>query len=497
MAPQVKSLSDKAGFLILANLIKYSVGFVMPVVLVRLLSQSDYGTYQQLILISSAAMGILTLGIPSSVYYFYHHVGGSTRGTLIVQSTLLVGAAGIIAGIAIHLGSGVLSSQLGNPALIPLLGLYAVSVTVTIASEHCMAFIVSQGGFRLAVLFETGEVFLRVLLLITPLALGFGLHGIVVGLLLFAMVRFAVRNGFLFFAGNEDFSGATRSFFVRRQLGYSLPMAMVSLSSMVGSTFNKGIIAASFSPAQYAVYAVGNFPIPLSSIFQASVADVLRATLPPLVREGNHAEVARIVRESSRKLSTIVLPSFMFLFAFADQIITLFFTALYQDSISIFRIFVLSVPLDMLILSAVPQVYGRTRLNLYINLSTMVLLVVLSWTLLRWVGFYGAVIATVAVQYYSSSAFALVALRLTGSTVGQLFPVGHLLRVLLAAALAALAGRATLGLVHPALLEVMVAGTVYSLVFLALALTIGILSRQDVQLMRGWIYRFLPQRKPS
>src|SRR5438128_588793 len=63
------SLSDKAGFLITANFIKYAVGFVLPMLMVRVLNQSDYGTYQQLLLVNSMALGLLTLGLPSSIYY--------------------------------------------------------------------------------------------------------------------------------------------------------------------------------------------------------------------------------------------------------------------------------------------------------------------------------------------------------------------------------------------------------------------------------------------
>ncbi len=375
----MKSLSDKAGFLILANLIKYSVGFIMPMVLVRLFSQTEYGTYQQLILVSTAAVGIMTLGVPTSVYYFFHHVSAERRSTLIVQTTLLVAAGGLVAGAAVFFGADFIARNLTNPSLAALLPLYAVSIVFTVASEHSIAFIISQNRFKLAVLFETVEIFLRLFLLLVPLRLGYGIWGVVMGLVVFAVLRWVGRNGYLFLRSGVKFAGWSKGLFVGEQMAYSAPVALVSVSSMFGNTFNKGIIAASFSPAQYAVYAVGSFPIPLSTIFQASVADVLRSSLPPLVRDGNLAEVARVVREASRKLSMIVLPGFVFLFAFAEQLITLAFTTKYRDSVDIFRIFILSVPLDMLILSAIPQVFGRTRLNFYINLSTMAVLVVLSY----------------------------------------------------------------------------------------------------------------------
>jgi len=488
----VKSLSDKAGFLILANLIKYSVGFIMPMVLVRMLSQTDYGTYQQLVLISTAVVGIMTLGVPTSVYYFYHHVPLEGRSTLIVQTTLLVAAGGVLAGVGVFLGADLLARGMNNPALARLLPWFSASVALTISAEHCIAFVISQNRFKLAVLFETVEIFARLLLLLIPLRLGYGLPGVVGGLVLFALVRWSVRNGYLFLRSGVKLSGWSKSLFVREQLGYSMPVALVSLSGMFGQTFNKGIIAASFSPAQYAVYAVGSFPIPLSTIFQASVADVLRSSLPPLVKEGNLQEIARLVREASRKLSMIVLPGFVFLFGFSQQLITLFFTHRYEDSVAIFRIFILTVPLDMLILSAIPQVFGRTRLNFYINVSTMVVLVVLSYMLLKTVGFYGAVIAMVISQYYSSSMFVAVALRLTRTTLPRLFAWGHMLRVFLCAGAAALLGHSTIGRTRSAFLDLALAGVIYCLSYLVLAVITGVLTPQDRTLVRRWIAKFIP-----
>ena len=52
---------------------------------------------------------------------------------------------------------------------------------------------------------------------------------------------------------------------------------------MIGMAFNKGVVAASFTPAEYAIYAVGALEIPLDVIFQISVHNILRASLPPLV----------------------------------------------------------------------------------------------------------------------------------------------------------------------------------------------------------------------
>jgi O-antigen/teichoic acid export membrane protein len=490
----MKSLSDKAGFLILANLIKYSIGFVLPMVLVRMLSQTDYGTYQQLILVATAATGIMTLGLPTSVYYFYHHVALQVRATLIVQTTLLVTAGGLIAGAFVFLGARTLSGFLGNPSMAGLLAISAIALPFTIASEHCMSFVISQNRFQMAVFFETVETVLRLFLVLAPLRLGYGLTGVITCMVMFSIVRWAGRNAYLFFASGVTFSGWSKSTFVRDQLDYSVPVAMVSVASLIGTTFNKGIIAAAFSPAQYAIYAVGNFPIPLATIFQASVADVLRSSLPPLVRDGNLEEVVRLVREATRKLSLIVLPSFVFLFGFSRQLITLLFTDRYHDSVDIFRIFILTVPLDMMILSAIPQVFGRTRLNFYINLISMVVLVVSSYVLLKTVGFYGAAIAAVASRYFSTMLFLILALKLTRSTLRQFFAWRHMLRTLLSSAVALFVAHGVVKLTGSNLLNLLLAGTVYSVGFLFVAWRAGALTQGDVSLMVRWAERFRPGR---
>jgi O-antigen/teichoic acid export membrane protein len=91
------------------------------------------------------------------------------------------------------------------------------------------------------------------------------------------------------------------------------------------------------------------------------VATVLRASMPALIREGRHDEVQRLLREGVRKLSLIVLPCFVFLFAYAYDFITVLFTTEYAKSVPVFRIYLFLVPLNMFILSPVPRLTAARR----------------------------------------------------------------------------------------------------------------------------------------
>jgi O-antigen/teichoic acid export membrane protein len=491
----VISLSDKAGFLIVSNFIKYLIGFVMPMVLVRLLDQHDYGTYQQMVLIATAAIGIMTWGLPSSVYYFYHHVTRERIPALVAQTSFLLGISGAITAAAIFFASFSIADQFNNPSMASILKLYAFSIAFMIASEHYIPFMIAQNRYLLTLATEVGESVIRIFVLLAPLWLGYGLVGLVAGIVSYTALRFVVRTLRLLLAKDMHFAGWSKYRFPLDQLGYSVPIALASLVWLIGETFNKGLLAASFTPKDYAIYAVGALSIPLDSIFQASVGNVLRASLPPMVRDGNFAAVVSVLRESTRKLSIIVLPSFIFLFGHAHEFITVLFTMRYEESVRIFQLFVCVVPLHMLMLSPIPQVFGRPRIVLYITLGVTAVYVLLSYALLKTVGFFGPAIAAIAIQYISTSAFIVVVLRLTRTTLLRLFPVIHLSRVVFASLFGLLVAKRASDLMPSRLLDLVFAGAVFSVTFLLLAYLIGVFTPGDREMIRRWIAKIAPVRK--
>jgi O-antigen/teichoic acid export membrane protein len=488
----VRSLSDRAGFLIAANIVKFAIGFVMPMMLVRLLTHSDYGTYQQMVLVSNVALALLTFGLPTSVFYFNSHFGRERLPALIVQTSVLLLIGGAIASAAIYFGATPITRLMNNDGAAKLLAIYGLSVGFVVASEHSLSFLISQNRYGLAVLFEVGEALLRVALLLTPLWLGWGFAGLVLFILIYSIVRFAVRTVYLFLRSGVSFSGLSGHWFVGEQLNYSAPIAVMALVQMMGSIFNRGILAASFTPADYAIYAVGNVVLPFATIFQSAVANVLRAELPALVRDGHLTEVVRIVRESVRKLSIIVLPGFVFLLAHSYEFITVLFTNSYAESVNVFRICVWELPLDMLILAAIPQICGKTRVNMHINIAASIFLIVSSYSLIKGIGFYGAPLAGIATQYFAVVLFLIVVLRLLHTTLWKLLPLPQILRVLAVSLVAALASRLLPAVSSHRLIDLVLEALVYGVVFLALGAAAGVFTALDRRLVRRWLGKLLP-----
>ncbi|GAB4507883.1 MAG: oligosaccharide flippase family protein [Sulfuricaulis sp.] len=487
------SLSDKAGFLIIANLIKYTIGFMVPIVLVRMLNQHEYGSYQQILLVGTALVGIMTLGLPTSIYYFYHHVSAGRRPVLILQTVVMLAMTGLISGALVYLAAPFLAQRMNNPALTGLFSIYALYVVFFIASEHFIHFLISQNRYRLAVGFETGEAILRVGILFLPLFLGFGLVGLVWATVMYAVLRFTVRTSLILRESNEFAGQWMTSLFISEQLRYSFPLFLTSVVGLIGALLDKAIIAAFFTPVHFAIYSIGALEIPLDVIFQASVANVLRASLPPLVQEGNMAEVISIWREAVRKLAIIILPSFVFLLGFSYDFITLLFTNQYAESVFVFRIYLFLMPFNIFVFSMMPQVFGKTRINLYIAIGALVSHVALSFLLLWMYGFYGPALAGVIVVLFISIAYFVITMRLVKVTsVWALLPLASLLKILTVAILSLGMAYLVRGSFDAKWIDFMACAVTYSVGFLALATWSGVFTEEDKRLMRRWIAKILP-----
>ncbi len=483
------SLTENAAALIVANGLKYAVGFILPMMLVRWMSQGEYGTYQQLILLSNIGSTLMMLGLPMSVYYFYRR---SHAPTLIAQTQIILVASGLVTGIAIVALAPTLAARFHDAGLRQLLPIFAIYVALNIFSELFMNVMISQGRYRLEVTLELLETVVRVSLLVTIVALGYSLRALVFGLIGYATFRLIFRSYWVWTGTDSVRKASWSRRFPGAQLAYSLPLAASSGVGVIGNLLDKMIVAFSFSPVDYAVYSVGALEIPLDTIFQGSVANVLRASLPSLIAEGRHREVVRIWQESVRKLSLVMIPSFVFFSIFASRVISVLFTARYQASVLVFHVYLLLIPQYMLILNAVPQVFGKTRLNFYVAIQTLLTNAVFSLVLLRYLGMLGPAVALVTSSYLASLTYLFMSSKLLGTRILDLLPLNALARTAFAAALAG--GLASLvEIILPGWSSLILGGCAFFVTFAVFSYLVGALRATDVENIRSWIHRVLPR----
>jgi O-antigen/teichoic acid export membrane protein len=428
------------------------------------------------------------------VYYFHQRSSPDRNKVLTLQTAAMLVVSGALTALLLVFGAPAIAALMKNRALAPLLVYYGAAIGFLIASEHFVQLMIAHDRYQVAVLVETVETVVRVVVLIAPLLAGYGLTGIVIAALGYAMLRFAVRSVWLIAPLGSLARPPGQHWFTGEQLAYSVPLGLMSLVGVVGSQLDRAIIATVFTPADYAIYSVGALEIPLDAIFQASVATVLRASMPGLIREGRHDEVVRLLREGVRKLSLIVLPCFVFLLAYAHEFITVLFTQQYAPSVNVFRIYVFLMPLNMFILSPVPPAYGRTTINFYIVACVTAVHAVLSFVLLRWIGFYGPAVSTIVTAYLISTVYFVFARRLTGGTVATLLPLETFAKVLAVSAVAVGASKMLLGTVAQSLAGLVASGALFGAAFLVICTLTGVFTAADRQLARRWLERLTGAR---
>lgn len=106
--------------LIAGRALGFAALFCMPIILVRIFDQVQFGTYRQLFLIYGTLFGIVQLGMAESLFYFLPRAvrGG---GSYVVNSILVLAAAGLACLVLLTTAGETIAGWMSNPGLAPLI----------------------------------------------------------------------------------------------------------------------------------------------------------------------------------------------------------------------------------------------------------------------------------------------------------------------------------------------------------------------------------------
>src|SRR5687768_17024239 len=103
------SMTQRAAWLIIAKTLAFVSSFMLPLILVRQMSQTEFGLYKQAFLVAGTVVTIFPLGFAMSAFYFLPREAG--RKEQVVFNILLVYVlVGISSALLIALAPGLLLS---------------------------------------------------------------------------------------------------------------------------------------------------------------------------------------------------------------------------------------------------------------------------------------------------------------------------------------------------------------------------------------------------
>ncbi|WNG57078.1 lipopolysaccharide biosynthesis protein [Archangium gephyra] len=386
-AAPASSFLGKAGPLVLARLLGAGLTFCIPFVLARVLGKEEYGTYFQLFLIATTLYYVLPFGVVQSLYYFVPRA--DEKRPWLGQTLLYMTGAGLVAGTLVWVLLGPVARQFNNPALLEFRAPLAAYTALLLAAFPLEISLTSQGRTKHSALVYAVSEVVRTAAMVVPCLLGFGLHGMMLAVAGFALVRFVAA----WVVVPRGTGPLLRPGLWREQLVYAAPFGLAMAVAIPQQNAHLYMVAGAVAPALYAVYRVGCSQLPLVDLLYTPTSEVLMVRLGELEKQGRLEEGVVAFREAAGKLAFAFLPFAAFLFAAAPEFIGTFYTAEYLAAVPIFRVSVLGVVFAILPMDGVLRARGHTRSILYSYLLKAAVTVPLVWVGVKQFGLMGAVVS--------------------------------------------------------------------------------------------------------
>jgi O-antigen/teichoic acid export membrane protein len=494
--PSEESTFRPAMKLMSGRMAAFAITFLSPILLVRIFSQSEFGTYKQFMLITYTPY---LIGCAFSECLFYFVPRDPARAPrYALNSMLMLFTSGMLGLIFVVLNRSRIAGMMSNPALepyVPMIGLYLLFTLMGTVLEITM---ISRKKYSLAAATYVASDLLRAAFLVVPALITRSLAWALAGSIVFFALRVVAVLGYL----RWEFGGGIRldRRLLREQWAYAMPYSLAGIVYVIQQNYHQYVVAYHFDAATFAVYSVGCLQIPLVDFLATPTSNVMMVRMAERLRDENPRDLLDIWHDTTRKLALLFFPLVCVLFVNACTVITLLFTASYAASVPIFMVSCLSILLATLQTDGVLRVFAEIRYLFVTNVVRLgMLLVMMSWFLSAF-GLMGAVTITL-LGIVLAKVMALVRIcRILQTSCSNLFPwttLGLTLMAAVAATLPCLIINARMR--APAIVLLPAAAIAYAVTYAGLILIFRLLSREEIGAIKSmiWIWNRRPAQSAN
>ena len=359
------SLKEQGAWLLFAKTVGFGFSFLLPLLIVRFLSKEQVGVYQQVFLVIVNANTILTLGFGMSAYYFLARE--TARRPSVIFNTLLFNfIVGGTACLTLYLYPQLIGNIFHSPEITRLAPKIGVVIWLWIFSTFLETVAVANREPRAATAFIILAQMTKTALMISAVMIFTTVESFIYA----AMAQGIIQTIVLLVYLNSRFPTFWTAFdasFFRQQLFYALPFGLAGLLWTLQTDIHNYFVSHRFSPAEFAIYRLGCFELPLIAMLAESVTSILIPRMSELQAQNDTREIIRITARAMQKLAFFYFPIYVFLLITAQTFITTLFTHNYLQSVPIFLINISILPLYILISDPIVRAYqelGRFLLTL-------------------------------------------------------------------------------------------------------------------------------------
>lgn len=266
-----------------------------------------------------------------------------------------------------------------------------------------------------------------------------------------------------------------------------MPFGLISVLSFSQDYFHQYYVSYSFSPADFAIYAVGCLQLPLIDLFYSSIGDVAMVKMAEHLRIHDIVGLRNVWHDAMLKLAIIFLPMMIYLVIVSNLFITTLFTQNYQASVPIFIVSTIGMFLSaLLFVDPVMRVFGEMRFMLIITILRLPVTFTLVVGALTLFGMIGVAATTIITILLVRTIILIKISRIMQIGIKAILPWPSLGRILLAALSAALPTVLVINLPLSAKSLLLITALVYGLVFLLAGLALNIFPLEERKMVRDF-----------
>lgn len=372
------------------RIISMLAGFVMPLVLVRFMSQSDYGVFSQYFTLYTALYVILAMGVHTNLFYFCPNATKKDVDKYESNTIVLLLVFGVIATLLFlipslrHLVLG--GSELSNYETFVIL-----SITLAVPMNMISPLNAVREDKWGALLFPGGIAFSRIAIVVTATLMYNDLYKLFFFILIFQIVVLGVVVWYVLYRVNfkVDFG------LMRKQLAYSIPFGGAIALQLLSNFFDKFVCMKYIEPAEYAVYAVAFLSIPGINQIYDSLCQVNIVNMSRSYTSGHLEEIAPQYGDFVVKVLSFSIPLILSVSYCSEEIITFLYTDKYLGAAPYFRLYTLTFLMSMLGAGTILRSMGKTKRSLASFLIACAIGLPLTLVLIRNYGTDGAIIGAI------------------------------------------------------------------------------------------------------
>lgn len=420
---------DKAIILIIGRVFQSSTVILISILLARSLSKTDYGTYVQISMIVQLCGVLLSFGIPSSLTYFLPKK--IDRGQLILRSYLTMVLIGI-AGFFIVLFFKDSISVFFNNKLLNDYMIYAA---------FGVLFLLASLVYRPILMFKKDTLLLAKLEIFRSLLF---LGSMTVCVIISPKISYLITIFIACFIVDSIYSsvvvirevvackcnGSEKTVNLSNQLHYSWPLGMSVLCWYGGRELDKYVISHYMKPDELAIYSRGAIEIPLVHLLASTVSQIKQPDWVAQWDSGNYSSLLAGWHNTIIKAALLMFPSFIFLELVGSHFISLLYSDKYSQSIGIFNLYLLLLPLQITSYTAIIESTGKNKLVLIGYVAQISVSILISGFTIKYLGWYGPALVSVLGLYAWTLYVLIITTKIFNTRFREVFPWLRLAKIM-------------------------------------------------------------------